>query len=95
MVQKDKGGITCDGIESTGRCPDGKIPYLHPANYQIWYLFQQMFRGLVWDGGYDYGAIEVIFNGNAVNQDARPMMISQIIRLVEVLEVERQKRRKR
>ena len=95
MVQKDKGGIYCEGIEKVGECPDGKIPTLSRANYEAWSLFKEMLPGFVNPmGGYDYNAIEVVFNAHGIEQDKRSVLLAQYVKVIEVIDKVRQEKQK-
>ncbi|MFH2076953.1 MAG: hypothetical protein ABIJ57_16705 [Pseudomonadota bacterium] len=88
------GNVHCDGIsEAGGICPDGKIPTLAKGNYEAWGLFQVMLPGLVREDGFDYAAIQVVFDAHAIDQDRRPTMLNQTIKLIGVVDAERMARR--
>ncbi len=90
----DQGGIRCEGIEKVGECPDGKVPTLAPENFEIWNLFQLMMPGLIRQDGYDYTAIQVVFDVHGIEQARRPGLMVQITKLIDVIETERRKRTK-
>lgn len=94
MVQEDQGGIRCEGLEKVGECPEGKIPTLAHGNHEIWSLFQLMLPGLVGRDGYDYNAIQVVFNVHEVERSSRPVMMDLITKLIDVVEAERRSRAK-
>lgn len=78
-----------------GICPEGKIPYLYPTNYETWLLFQQMLSGLIVpQGGYDFSAIKVIMDCNNIETSKRPELTGIIIKLIDVIEAERRARNK-
>ena len=84
VVQKDHGEIKCLGLDESGICPEGKIPYLMQNNYEIWRLFRLMIPGIMNGmGGYDYVAIDVTFNQMGVVQEKRKKIFPLIIKLIE------------
>lgn len=94
LVQQDKGGITCEGLEKTenGVCPDGRIPSLDRCNYEIWNLFILMQPGLMRMEGYDYNAIGVVFDMYGIEQRRRPEMFETIVKLIKIMDGERRKK---
>jgi hypothetical protein len=91
LVQADQGEVTCEGLGPDG-CPEGKIPSLSLENQEIWSLFLLMFSGLVRQDGFDYGAIQVVFDTCEIKKERRPKMLRQITLLIDVVNKEREKR---
>lgn len=51
-----------------------------------------MLPGLVrGDGGYDYNAIEVVWNAHGIDQARRPDMLNGIVKLITVVHKAREK----
>lgn len=73
-------GIECKGLEANrGICPQGKIPTLNEENMEIWRLFTKMHLGLIRDVGYDYKAIEVVFDTYNVPANKRESYFDKCI----------------
>lgn len=92
LVQADQGGIRCEGIETVGECPEGKIPTLAEEHHEIWDLFQLMLPGLITQGGYDYNAVGLVFESFSIAQEKRPLMFRRIKKMIDILDRERRKR---
>lgn len=95
MVQKDKAGeVWCNSLEeANGICPRGMIPTLQKENRNIWALFHKLLFGLIKpEGGYDYTAIQVVFDFYEVPTDERKPLFLLIGQLIRVVDKERQKR---
>lgn len=96
MVQKDQGGIRCEGLDSAGgNCPDGKIPALLHENRETWRLFQEMLPGLVTQGGFDYSAIQIVFDAHGIKQERRSELMSTFVKMIGLIEKVRRERAKR
>jgi len=94
LVQEDAGEIKCKGLESAdGICPEGKIPALSADNYELWGLFQRMMPGLLGSEGYDYSAIQVVFDIHDIEQSRRPDFLRRIAQIIKVVDEERRKKR--
>ena len=95
MVQKDQGEVKCKGLgKEIDVCPEGKIPSLNRENYEIWNLFQLMLPGLRRTDGYDFMAIQVVWDAHEIEHKRRPGMLAQITKLIDIMETERRARAK-
>lgn len=52
-----------------------------------------MLPGLTRDSGYDYGAIQVVFDMHGIDPARRPALLRQIVTLIEVLDKAKRERR--
>jgi len=86
--------IACKGIRHTvnGVCSEGKIPTLIRDNYEIWHLFILMLPGLMRSEGYDYNAIQVVFDIYEIEQSRRGGMFASINKLIDIISDERRTR---
>lgn len=93
LAQGDQRVIKCEGIEKHhGQCPEGKIPFLRPANRDIWNVFQMIMPGLGNGmGGMDYTAIQVTFDNCNIEQKVRPYWFPRIVKLIDVARTEQKK----
>ncbi len=64
-----------------------------PENYDTWNLFITMLSGLIREDGYDYTAIQVVFDCYGIEQEARPELMERIKKMIDVVEAERIRRR--
>jgi hypothetical protein len=65
------------------------------ANYEAWRLFVEMLPGLINPmGGYDYNAIEVVFNAHDIAQDKRSVLLAQYVKVIEVIDKAKQDKQK-
>lgn len=96
MVQHD-GAVDyhCDGLEAEGGiCPQEKFPILWPEHFTLWKIFMKALPGLMDGmGGFNYGAIESTFNLMGIEQKYREKLFNDIMKLVNVIQKEREKRR--
>lgn len=83
----------CGGIEQLQQCPEGKIPFLSPANRAFWAVFDRILPGLIRDRGYDYGAIRLIFDSSGLTRHRRAIYMDMIIAVIEVIHKVREKSR--
>lgn len=92
----DTGGATCKGIEHTGQCPEGKIPYLSQANLAFWRIFERIMPGLFrgWDG-YDYEAIRIVFRICGVSKHLQAIYLDQCLAVINVIQRIREKKQDR
>jgi len=96
VVQEDKGEITCKGLETVdGICPENKVPTLDKKNYEIWSMFQLMMPGLNRQDGYDYNAIQVVFDVYGIENRKRLEKLTLITKLIHVIDVEKKARSKK
>ncbi len=50
-----------------------------------------MLPGLIRESGFDYNAIQVVFDVNGIGQDARPKLLEQIIKLINIISEKRRR----
>jgi len=74
-------------------CPEGKIPSLASGNHELWGLFNLMLPGLTRESGYDYSAIQVVFDIQGIEQARRPAILRRIVALIDVLDKAKRERR--
>jgi len=53
-----------------------------------------MLPGLLRQDGFDYSAIEVVFNTYKITNEKREFLFRQIVEVVDIIDKERQQRRK-
>lgn len=83
----------CDGLEAeNGICPQGKIPVLWPEHHDTWRLFLMMYPGLITDIGFNYGAIESVFEIEEIENKYRKRIFDDVLKLINIVKAERGKR---
>ena len=86
--------VTCKGVEHVNECPrpTDKIPKLSEDNRRFWILFQKILPGLnTGFGGFDYQAIESVFNILQVNCGQRPILLDRCLIVISVIQTIREK----
>ena len=95
-IQRDRGELTCDGLDWSGICPKGYIPCLPPSQRWAWTLFEQMLPGLIrGEGGYDLTTIKAVCDMNQVSPDAQRLLLPTFLALLSVVDKARAAERER
>jgi hypothetical protein len=74
-----------------GHCPEGKIPSLSPSNQTFWRVFMMILPGLMRKDGYDYSAMQVVFNNCGFSRHRRELYQEKCIAVIDVIHKKRTK----
>jgi hypothetical protein len=72
-----------------GYCPVDKVPSLTPTNRRFWMVFALILPGLLRQDGYDYNAINAVFENCQLSPHIRELYQDQCVAVIKVISAKR------